>query len=138
MKRLAIVDLVNNGVLVKPRITFDEPIVNQAISTKFTIDEYKVIQEGMRMTVTDGTATILNINEMHMAVKTGTAQVGVGNSRINSWVIGFFPYENPKYSFAILMEGAPSTASQSASFVMRDFFMILANEHPEVIEYLKL
>src|SRR3989344_2952175 len=130
--------LVNNGVLVKPRITFDEPIVNQAISTKFTIDEYKVIQEGMRMTVTDGTATILNINEMHMAVKTGTAQVGVGNSRINSWVIGFFPYENPKYSFAILMEGAPSTASQSASFVMRDFFMILANEHPEVIEYLKL
>src|SRR3989344_1416761 len=130
--------LANYGVLVKPRITFDEPIVNQAISTKFTIDEYKVIQEGMRMTVTDGTATILNINEMHMAVKTGTAQVGVGNSRINSWVIGFFPYENPKYSFAILMEGAPSTASQSASFVMRDFFMILANEHPEVIEYLKL
>jgi cell division protein FtsI/penicillin-binding protein 2 len=63
---------------------------------------------------------------MKLAVKTGTAQVGVGNARINSWVVGFFPYDNPKYSFAVLMEGAPSSASQSASFVMRDFFQILS------------
>lgn len=125
-----------NGKLVTPRVTFDEKIEVKQVDKNFTQNQYQVVKEGMRMTVTDGTATIINIPEMKLAVKTGTAQVGVGNSRINSWVVGFFPYDHPKYSFAILMEGAPASANQSASFVMRDFFQILAQEHPEVIEYL--
>lgn len=124
------------GTLPKPRITFNEPIVTEKVKEDFSVSQYKVVQEGMRMTVTDGTATILNIPQMETAVKTGTAQVGAGNSRINSWVIGFFPYENPTYSFAVLMEGAPASASQSASFIMRDFFQILSMEYPEVLEYL--
>lgn len=128
--------LATNGKLVKPRISFDEKITVNQVDKNYTSYQYQVVREGMRMTVTDGSATVLNIPEMKLAVKTGTAQVGVGNARINSWVVGFFPYDNPKYSFAVLMEGAPSSASQSASFVMRDFFQILAREHPEVIEYL--
>jgi penicillin-binding protein 2 len=132
----AVAGLVTGGKLPNPRITFDEKIKTEPVKNNFTPAQYAVVKEGMRMTVTDGNATVLNIPEMKLAVKTGTAQVGVGNARINSWVVGFFPYDNPKYSFAVLMEGAPSSASQSASFVMRDFFQILAQEHPEVIEYL--
>ncbi len=132
----AVAGLATYGTLPKPRVTFDEPVVTEQVDTKFSVHEYQVIQEGMRMTVTDGTAKVLDISSMHVAVKTGTAQVGAGNSRINSWVVGFFPYENPKYSFAVLMEGAPSSANQSASFVMRDFFLTLEREHPEVIQYL--
>ena len=132
----AVAGLVTNGKLPSPRITFDEKIKTEPVKNNFTASQYAVVKEGMRMTVTDGTATVLNIPQMKVAVKTGTAQVGAQNSKINSWVVGFFPYDHPKYSFAVLMEGAPSSASQSASFVMRDFFQILAQEHPEVIEYL--
>ncbi len=124
------------GTLPKPRISFNEPVVIEKVKENFTASQYKVVQEGMRLTVKEGTATILNIPQMDVAAKTGTAQVGVGNSRINSWIIGFFPAEKPVYSFAVLMEGAPASASQSATFVMRDFFEILSMEHPEVIEYL--
>jgi penicillin-binding protein 2 len=129
--------IASSGILPHPRLTFNEPIKTEKVKLDFTKEQYKVVREGMRMTVTDGTATILNIPQMSVAVKTGTAQTGIGNSRINSWVVGFFPYENPKYSFAVLMEGAPSTASQSASFVIRDFLQILGMEHPEVLEYLE-
>ncbi len=129
--------IATGGILPKPRITFNEEIKTEKVKEDFTWDEYNVVREGMRMTVTEGTATIANIPEMAIAAKTGTAQVGVGNSRINSWVIGFFPYEKPRYSFAILMEGAPASANQSASFVIRDFFQILAMENPEVLEYLE-
>ncbi len=129
--------IASNGILPQPRITFNEPIKLEKIKKDYTPAQFNVVKEGMRLVVTEGTATILNIPEMSVAAKTGTAQVGVGNSRINSWIIGFFPYENPRYSFAVLMEGAPSSASQSATFVMRDFFQILGMEHPELLEYLE-
>ena len=129
--------IATGGILPRPRVTFNEPIKTEKIKEDFDPEFYDVVREGMRMTVTEGTATILNIPQMATAVKTGTAQVGANNERINSWVIGFFPYENPKYAFAVLMEGAPYTAPQSASFVMRDFFQILSMEHPEVLEYLE-
>ena len=133
----AVSGIVTGGMLPHPRISYNEKIETTKIDTQFTQSQYKVIEDGMRLTVTNGTATVLNIPEMDMAVKTGTAQTGVGNSRINSWVVGFFPYDKPKYAFAVMMEGAPSNASQSASFVMRDFFQILAMENPEVLKYLQ-
>lgn len=129
--------IATGGNLPHPRITFNEKINIETVTKKYTTHEYDVIREGMHMTVTDGTATVLNIPEMSIAAKTGTAQVGVGNSRINSWVIGFFPYDKPKYAFVVLMEGAPATAERSASFVMRNFFQTLKVEYPEVLTYLQ-
>jgi penicillin-binding protein 2 len=129
--------IANSGILPHPRITFNEPIKTEKVEQEFTEEQYRIVREGMRLTVTDGTATIINIPQMSVAAKTGTAQTGVGNSRINSWVVGFFPYENPRYAFTVLMEGAPYTANQSASFVIRDFLQILSMEHPEVLEYLE-
>lgn len=129
--------IANSGTMPKPRITFDEPISTEKVKIDYTEEQYKIAKEGMRLTVTAGTATVINIPQMSIAAKTGTAQTGIGNSRINSWVIGFFPYENPKYAFTVMMEGAPHTANQSASFVIRDFFQILSMENPELLEYLE-
>ncbi len=129
--------IASGGILPRPRVTFNQAPVLEKVKEDFTESQYAVVREGMRMTVTDGTATIANIPQMSIAAKTGTAQVGAGNSKINSWIIGFFPYERPRYSFAILMEGAPASANQSASFVIRDFFQILGMENPEVLEYLE-
>ncbi len=71
---------------------------------------YQIVSEGMRMTVTDGTMQALNVPYVKIAGKTGTAQVGVNNQYINSWATGFFPYENPKYAFVVMMERAPNDA----------------------------
>jgi cell division protein FtsI/penicillin-binding protein 2 len=76
----------------------------------------------MRKTVTDGTAQIVNVPYVHAAIKTGTAQVGAKNAFMNSWSTGFFPYENPKYAFVIVMEKARSTNETGATFVMSKVF----------------
>jgi cell division protein FtsI/penicillin-binding protein 2 len=64
----------------------------------------------MRMVVTEGTAGSLNNSTIPVAAKTGTAQIK-GNTRVNSWAIGFFPYNNPKYAFTVLMEDGPKVSS---------------------------
>lgn len=40
------------------------------------------------------------------AAKTGTAQIK-NNTRVNSWILGFFPYDKPKFAFVVLMEDGP-------------------------------
>jgi len=123
----AISGIANSGIINTPHITladknFESPEI-------IPIDEnmMKVIKEGMRMVVTEGTGTALNIQNVKVAAKSGTAQVGVGNTNTNSWIVGFFPYENPKYSFALVMERGPKAASGNATRVMS-----------EVIDYMSI
>lgn len=81
---------------------------------------YTEIHEGMRLTVTAGTAQSLNIGNIKMAGKTGTAQTGVNNSHFNSWFMGFWPYTNPKYAVVYLLEKAPKSTTRGAAFYFRD------------------
>ncbi|HTE48955.1 MAG TPA: penicillin-binding transpeptidase domain-containing protein, partial [Candidatus Paceibacterota bacterium] len=78
-----------------------------------------------------GTATSLNVPYVEMAVKTGTAQLGVAKNKVNSWIIGFFPYEEPKYAFAIIMEAGPATNSEGASSIMRQLLDWMSVNAPE-------
>ncbi len=82
---------------------------------------FDIIQEGMRMTVTEGTMAALNVPYVQMAGKTGTAQTGVSKQTINSWAVGFWPYEKPKYAFVLMLEQGPSTAMFGASPAMAEF-----------------
>ena len=91
----------------------------------------QVIKEGMRMAVTEGTATALNLSSVKVAAKSGTAQIGYGNTNTNSWIVGFFPYENPRYSFAILMERGPKAASSNATRVMSEVVDYMSVYKPE-------
>ena len=59
------------------------------------------------MVVTEGTAQGLSYPDLKIAAKTGTAEVGGSKNYIHSWVIGFYPYENPKYAFAMVLEKGP-------------------------------
>ena len=91
-----------------------------------------VIHEGMRQAVTAGTCTALNLPQIEVAAKSGTAQVGLGNTNTNSWIIGFFPYENPKYAFALVMERGPKAASGNATRVMSqviDYMSVYTSEY---------
>jgi penicillin-binding protein 2 len=73
------------------------------------------------MCVTEGTCQAINFPFVQVAAKTGTAQIGVNKDEVNSWVAGFWPYNNPKYAFAIVMERASRGNQFGAVLVMKEF-----------------
>lgn len=105
--------------------------INTAQPTKYiTIDEklkktdpkyFNEVSEGMRLTVTAGTAKSLDFVGLKLAGKTGTAQTGNHNQFINSWFVGFWPYTNPKYAIVYMLEKGPSTNTKGAAAYLKDF-----------------
>lgn len=126
--------IANGGTLYKPRlvtsikktdgsVTARQPVIlEKDIASESSL---KIVREGMRMSVSGsrGVVTALKYVPMSVAAKTGTAEFGIkdknGYSTAHAWVIGFYPYEQPKYAFAMLIEGGGT--SSVASFAMRDF-----------------
>jgi cell division protein FtsI/penicillin-binding protein 2 len=73
----------------------------------------------MRKTVNypGGTARGLERDDVAVAAKSGTAEIGAGNAYVNSWAAGFWPYEEPRYAFILMMDKAPrSNALWSRSY----------------------
>jgi len=131
----AVATLANKGEMATPYIVKDHGFEKvERISTSFTDEQYRVVHEGMRQTVTDGTSSFFNLPFVSVAAKTGTAQVGTGNKYSHSWSTGFFPYENPKYAFVVFMERAPKDFQLSANFVMRDAFMWMRDNRPQYLK----
>lgn len=93
---------------------------------------YRVVREGMRQTITDGTMKQLNVPYVKVAGKSGTAQLGISKKQINSWAVGFFPFESPRYAFAVLLERGPHTATEGGTAAMAlwlDWMNIYASEY---------
>jgi penicillin-binding protein 2 len=84
-----------------------------------------VVRAGMRQAVTGALASAINFPFVSVAAKTGTAETGTRNQYDNSWVEGFFPYDNPRYAFAVVLERGPAGAGEQSVNVMRDFFTAL-------------
>ncbi len=140
----AVAAVANGGKLLKPKIVTKifsdtETITDgKAISVKWTelpIDErhYAVVKEGMRLGVLSGTAKGLDIPAVSVAAKTGTAQLGTTKKFVHSWVVGFFPYENPKYAFSVVMERGPSGNLVGALYVFRGVLEWMAEHTPEYL-----
>lgn len=126
--------IANMGVTYIPHILKDdENYKTPAIDIDIDEDKMKVIYEGMRMAVTEGTCMALNIPSVKVAAKSGTAQVGLGNTNTNSWIIGFFPYENPRYAFSLVMERGPKAASGNATYVMSQVIEYMNTYTPEYL-----
>lgn len=131
----AVSSLANGGFLPTPHLYADH-IDSKKQKEELKLDQnlMDTIHEGMRLAVTEGTATSLNIKSVEVAAKSGTAQVGLGNTNTNSWIIGFFPYKNPRYAFAVLMERGPKEASGNAPFVMSQTLQYMSISTPEYIK----
>ena len=128
----AVASIANKGTLVTPHfILGDKNKENQVSVLNLKKDYFDVVQDGMRQTVTYGTALALNVPYVKVAAKTGTAQLGVNKNKVNSWVIGFFPYENPKYAFTIMMEAGPSTNGVGAPSIMKGLLDWMSTNTPE-------
>ena len=87
----------------------------------------------MRMSVQEGTAAGLSNTHVAIAAKTGTAELGARKQFVNSWTTGFFPYENPRYAFAVIMERGPVTNLVGATSVMRQFIDWMIAHTPEYL-----
>jgi penicillin-binding protein 2 len=96
-------------------------------------EKFAPVHDGMRIAVVEGTSKILNIPEVNIAAKSGTAELGVKKDRWNSWVIGFFPYEEPRYAFAFVMERGPVGNTFNASYVASLVFRDIAERAPEYL-----
>jgi penicillin-binding protein 2 len=99
----AVAAIANGGTLLNPTIIKGDP--TDIASTVDIPEEYfQVIREGMRLSVLEGTSVALNVPYVKIAGKSGTAELGVAKDKVNSWITGYFPYENPKYAFVVMLE----------------------------------
>jgi membrane peptidoglycan carboxypeptidase len=88
----------------------------------------------MRKAVTEGTASALYIPGVKIAAKTGTAELGVSKSRVNSWTIGYFPSDAPRYAFAIVMERGVRGNTRNAAYVGSRVIRSLQRETPDYLK----
>jgi penicillin-binding protein 2 len=123
--------LASKGVAVRPHLSLD--IATTTSELPIPKSYFDVIQQGMRKGVLEGTGATLNIPEVKVAAKTGTAELGVTKVRVNSWVIGFFPYDKPRYAFAVVMDKGVKGNTTNASFTARELFRRLASTTPEYL-----
>ncbi|MFZ2226164.1 MAG: penicillin-binding protein 2 [Candidatus Moraniibacteriota bacterium] len=106
--------VANSGTLYVPHVVnrirksdgTEESVPAEIVRKNFISPEVmKVIREGMRQVVTDGTAQTLKNSIVPIAGKTGTAQFGVGGKETHGWFVSFAPYDNPKIAMVVLVEG---------------------------------
>jgi penicillin-binding protein 2 len=131
----AVASIGNGGHLLLPRIVKNEKEIGllSAQGSKLDIshEHFDVVKQGMRMAVEQGTAKGLYMNEVELAAKTGTAQIG--HDYVNSWIIGFFPYQDPKFAFVVTMERGPVHNLIGGVSVMRRMMEWFAHTKPEYI-----
>lgn len=109
----SVVAIANGGTLYSPRIvshirsadgkvtTVPASIIRQNIIDPNIL---RIVREGMRETVTEGTAQQLQDLPVAVAGKTGTAQFGTGD-KTHGWFVSFAPYETPELALIVLVEG---------------------------------
>lgn len=116
----AVATIANGGYLVEPHVL--KRLETVPVNIDLNPKHLKVIREGMRLAVTSdkGTARVLNISGVEVAGKSGTAELGVSKQLVNSWISGYFPVENPKYAFVVVMEKGRRDNLKGAVFVARN------------------
>lgn len=125
-----VASIANSGKLLTPSVLKqDSPQTTEIIP--IPAKDFQIVREGMRQGVLEGTAKGLNMPGLAVGAKTGTAELGVSKERVNSWVTGFFPYENPRYAFAVVMERGLRTNTIGGVFVMRQVFEWMDAYTPE-------
>jgi len=108
----------NGGQLVTPHLLFaasssrnqnvDQDLENETwpiVNLNLNPEHLKYVQAGMRgVVLPSGTQPLLNLEGLNIAAKSGTAEIGMKKLTINSLIVGYFPYNNPKYAFVVIME----------------------------------
>jgi len=117
----SIATIANGGRMVTPtvletdRVTSDFPEVPGLDSAAL-----KTVQDGMRMTVTEGSGRSLSSLPWPTAGKTGTAQAPGGQNN-HAWYAGYGPFEDPSLVVIVLVEEGLEGSSAAAP-IAKDAF----------------
>ncbi len=95
--------IANGGTILTPTILKDDMLPIDHV-VDIPQQNFEIVREGMRLGVEIGTSIALKVPYADFAGKSGTAELGVSKDKVNSWITGFWPYENPKYAFAVTLE----------------------------------
>jgi penicillin-binding protein 2 len=106
--------VANGGKLLKPQLVkkvvgadgrvvaeFGPKVVRQDF---LSAEAIKTIQQGMRQTITEGSARSLNDLSVSVAGKTGTAQFS-NNQKTHAWFECYAPYESPEIAILVMVDG---------------------------------
>ena len=119
--------VANDGKLMQPTLvdrvrSADLSVISQTkptvMSRAFSADTANKLTQMMEAVVTKENPN-LAIDGVQVAVKTGTAQIGDGNSAIDGWVIGFAPADDPKIAVAVVVHNVDLYGSFAAGPIMK-------------------
>ncbi|MBI2024070.1 penicillin-binding protein 2 [Candidatus Giovannonibacteria bacterium] len=134
--------IANGGKILEPHVFKEvrkgEEVIfsaNPKIKKTLSISEnnLKVIKEGMNLGTKIGTASILAGLKLEVAAKTGTAEIGQNKKNVNSWFIGFFPYDKPTIAMAVVLEGGVYTNTVGATAAARQMIEWIDIYRPDLL-----
>ena len=127
--------IANGGNLLTPQLTASS--TPQWTEVGIPDEHLQIVREGMRLAVTsirrDSTLNLYQIPGIVLSGKSGTAQLGARNEWVNSWNVGYWPSDYPRYAFAVVFEQSPSATAVGAGHGVREFFQWLVATHPEYL-----
>ncbi len=119
--------IANGGELMQPTLvdcvrSSDLSVISQTkakvMSQAFSSDTAAKLTQMMESVVTKENPN-LAIDGVRVAAKTGTAQIGEGNTSIDGWVIGFAPADDPKVAVAVVVHNVDLYGSFTAGPIMK-------------------
>ena len=134
--------VANDGIMVKPTFlessnklgaskknTFKKQILNPSICSKETLSIVKKMLYDV-VHHKNGTAKNIKSNNIKIAGKTGTAQVGYGTDKVDyiSSFVGYFPAEKPKYSCIVVINKPNKNKGYYGSDVAAPVFKRIAEK----------
>ncbi|OGF51655.1 penicillin-binding protein 2 [Candidatus Giovannonibacteria bacterium RIFCSPLOWO2_02_FULL_43_11b] len=135
--------IANGGKIMEPRILKEiksgDRVIDSGKSTvrksvNISTENLEVVREGMNLSSKIGTAQALANIDLKIAAKTGTAQIGVEKKNVNSWFIGYFPYDNPKIAMAVVLEGGSSSNLVGATAATRQIIEWILVYRPDLLK----
>jgi len=131
----SVAGIATAGKLPTPSLLQNSDADADNVGMDISRSDYQVVQEGMRRAVTteQGTAHNLDVDFVDIAAKTGTAELGGEKSSLNSWITGYFPYQDPEYAFTIVMAEGPRSNVVGGLYVMRRLLDWMQQEDLEYV-----
>lgn len=129
--------IANGGKVLQPHFTHawesaatgEKELVETKVVREGKVDDANLalVREGMRNSASGPLSVIVPFRNTKIPVagKTGTAEFGIKDekgyyTKTHAWVMGFFPYDEPQYSFVFFLEGggeSNNSAQLAAEFV---------------------
>ncbi|MFH1744831.1 MAG: penicillin-binding protein 2 [bacterium] len=132
----------NGGTLYRPHLVKEILSGNDAVVEKISVEPIRsgfisdynmsIVRQGMRQTVTVGSARSLLSVPVSVAGKTGTAQWSTTKAT-HAWFTGFAPYDNPEIVITILIEEG-GEGSANAVPVAREFLTWYFGEYKKAVD----